>query len=100
MSAAPKAFQFPDTTLPCSIRFAPGVYPAELILREADGMKAAPAERYSQARREVLSVLFREMRLVCASAVIQCSPGHPLHSAYGCHAAENRARVARRRGQA
>ena len=99
MSASPKAFQFSDTTLPCSIRFAPGVYPAELILREVGEIKAAPAERYRQARRAVLGTLFREMRLVCASAVIQCSPGHPLHSAYEIRATENRALVARRRGR-
>ena len=97
MSAAPKAFQFPDTTLPCSIRFAPGVYPAELILREVGGIVTAPTERYRQARRKVLSTLFREVRLVCASAVIQCSPDHRLHSTYVSRAAENRARVARRR---
>jgi hypothetical protein len=86
------AFQIPVHTIPYSIKFSPGDYPSKLILREVDGIKSPPAERYGRARRAVLKRLFRELRLVCASAVIQCCPTHPLHSAYERQAAENRNR--------
>jgi len=93
MSAAPGALFCPQ--IPCSIAFAPDLYPAELILREADGMKGAPGDRYRLARRAVLDTLFRELRLICSSAVIQCCASHPRHVKYGSHAAESRARIAR-----
>ncbi len=76
-----------------SIKFAPGAYPSDLIRREAAGINAV--DRHRRARRAVLKVLMDEMRLICASAVIQCSAHDPRHSPYMARAAENRNRISR-----
>jgi hypothetical protein len=98
MSTVPAvdAYRFPVELLPYSITFAPDKYPSGLVdLESRDLTSDPPLKRYGIARRKVLSAILAEIRLVCASAVIQSMPGHPRHGEYMRTAAMNRARIAR-----
>lgn len=87
-------FKFPVGLRAYSVNFGPETYPAELVKRETETSKSRAAERRRRATRAVLGIFLEELRLVCASAVIQCYAEHPQHLRYKTRAAENRARIA------
>jgi hypothetical protein len=88
-------FKYPTGPRAYSLSFGPDTYPGELVKCETETSKPTAAGRRRMSGRAVLRIFLDELRLVCASAVIQCHADHPHHSHYETRAAENLTRIAR-----
>ena len=95
-------FKFPATGLPFSVNPNPSSKPVLLIERDtADTPTNLPEEYTARVRsritRTVLDNFYLDLGHTHYSAIMQCSPEHPLHAKYNASARESREGIERAR---